>query len=176
MASWCHAISPRAEGPSVTLDLNAEGEVQVDGQTRTAELRTPEVSEATSILSALPAVRDRSNALQRQVVHSALKAQLFSGVIIEGRDIGTVVFPEARCKFYLTASPRVRAERRFRELAPEMLNLTLEDTLRDQEERDRRDETRETAPLKPATDAILVDTTSLDPGAVIDTLLGHIQA
>ena len=157
----------------LALDLDAVGNVLMEGQPLSGDLRTQKVSAATSILSALPAVRERSNALQRQIVTRALDAGLFSGVIIEGRDIGTVVFPDARCKFFLTATPLMRAERRFKELATP--NLTLEETLRDLKERDHRDETRALAPLKAAEDALVVDTTEMPLSEVVETLSRTIQ-
>lgn len=124
-------------------------------------IRTPEMSEGASQVSALPPVRAALLGLQRRLGSAG-------GVIAEGRDIGTVVFPEARAKFFLTASDTVRARRRFDELpsgGPD-LAATLEDIRR----RDERDAGRAVAPLAQAPDAVLVDSSSLSIDQVVDQM------
>ncbi len=97
-------------------------------------------------------------------------------MVTEGRDQGTVVFPDAKCKFYLTAEPRERAARRLRDLAARGIAMTLEEVLRDQDERDRRDAARAVGPMKPADDAVLLDTTGMSVDEVADFLEEEIKA
>jgi CMP/dCMP kinase len=115
-----------------------------------AEIRTPEAALAASSISKHPKVRNVLLGLQR-------KSAERGGVVLEGRDIGTVVCPDAEVKFYLTARAEVRAERRFQELREKGKTVTLEETLRDVQARDDQDQNRAVAPLKPADDAVIVD-------------------
>jgi cytidylate kinase len=130
-------------------------------------IRTPAMSSAASAFSARPVVREGLLGLQRALGHAAPPP----GAVLEGRDIGTVVFPDAEAKFFLTASSRVRAERRFRELQQRSLPVVLEEVLADQEKRDRDDASRALAPLKQAADAELIDSTALS----LDEVTAHIQ-
>lgn len=143
------------------LDLHPTHEelrVLVDGQDVTEELRSPKVQAAASILSVHPSVREEMVRRQRELGKGG-------GVVMDGRDIGTVVFPHAAVKFYLTASLEERGRRRFRE-TPQALQ-TLEITLEEVASRDRRDMERSASPLRPAPDAILMDTSNLDPEEVV---------
>lgn len=140
------------------------GEVDV-----TEAIRRPAISRGASIVSALPGVRTALLSLQRDYASA-------NDVIAEGRDTGTVVFPRADTKFFLTADPEVRAQRRYRELAGTGIEIDLESVRVEMEERDQRDSSREVAPLVPATDAILVDSTSMDLEQVVKTMLDHIPA
>jgi cytidylate kinase len=97
-------------------------------------------------------------------------------IVSEGRDQGTDVFPDAECKFFLVARPEERARRRHRELSRHHAAVPLEDVLEQLHERDRRDETRDVAPLKPAADAIRIDTTDLSPDQVLDRLEAEVRA
>ncbi len=115
-------------------------------------IRTPEVSMAASAVSALPAVRQFLLQLQRDLAAS-------SNVIMDGRDIGTVVLPDAGLKIFLTASPEERARRRYLELQEKGVDTTLEAVLEDMRQRDHNDSNRAAAPLKAAEDAVMVDTT-----------------
>jgi len=135
----------------------------------TTDIRRPEVSQMASKVSAQPAVRQRLLALQRALGNGG-------GVVVEGRDIGTVVFPDADVKFYLDASPEERGRRRHAELqqAGKPANLTA--TIQEIAERDRRDSGRTCAPLRQATDAVVVDTTALTLAEVVDTLVRYIHA
>ncbi|HVJ84472.1 MAG TPA: (d)CMP kinase [Caulifigura sp.] len=120
----------------------------------TEYLRSPEVTQAASIVAQHPEVRAALVARQREL----------AGVlnfVCEGRDQGTVVFPQAECKFFLTASPEERARRRMQELALTGKHVSFEELLTQQRERDERDVTRSVAPLRPASDAIVIDTTSI---------------
>ncbi len=128
--------------------------VFANGQDVTDGIRTPEVSSAASTVSAVPAVRAFLFSLQQNM------AKTYS-VIMDGRDIGTVVLPDAKVKVFLTASPQARAKRRYDELIEKGMNVTFESVLNDMIERDKRDSERATAPLKPAHDAVLVDTTDM---------------
>lgn len=130
----------------------------VDDHNVTDEIRKPEVTKHVSSVSALPAVREKLTSIQREL-------SLGVNSIFEGRDMGTVVFPNADLKIFLTGDPKVRAERRYQELVakfPELKNsLTLESVLEDLNTRDAQDSNREHSPLKKADDCFLVDTTGL---------------
>ena len=148
------AAAVEAMLPSLTVSLgyeNGEQRVYVNGDDVTAFIRTPEVSEAASAVSAIPSVRQFLFELQQNMAKT-------SSVIMDGRDIGTVVLPDAQVKIFLTASVEVRAKRRFDELVEKGMDVTYEDVLSDMIQRDKRDSERATAPLKPAEDAVLVDT------------------
>lgn len=132
-------------------------------------IRLPEMSLGASRVSAIPAVRDALLDMQRQ-------AGAEGGVVLEGRDIGTVVLPDAEAKFFLTASPEVRARRRSEELAargtPVAFEVTLEEVIR----RDRADTERKVAPLRQADDAILVDSSDRPAGEIIEEMARVVEA
>jgi cytidylate kinase len=117
-------------------------------------IRTPEMSQGASTVSAHPPVRAALLELQRRIARQG-------GCVVEGRDIGTVVLPWAPVKFFLTASPEVRARRRYEELVKKGEKVDYDSTLRELRERDQRDSSREASPLKQAEDAILVDTSNM---------------
>ena len=144
--------------------------VELAGRDVTTEIRTPEISEGSSQVSAHSAVREGLLAIQR-----ALGGQ---GCVAEGRDLGTVVFPGAPFKFFLTADDRVRASRRQHELAtgPKPAAPPLEQVLADLQSRDERDQTRTVAPLVQAPDAVRVDSTGLSVEEVVDAIQAVIQA
>ena len=127
----------------------------VNGQDVTEEIRLPEVSAAASKVAAVPAVREFLLGMQRNLAKE-------HNVVMDGRDIGTVVLPDASCKIFLTASAEVRAERRCRELEERGTPQEYDSVLEDMKRRDEQDRTREIAPLKQAEDAILLDTSALD--------------
>jgi CMP/dCMP kinase len=154
----------------VRIEVQQDGSLHVNGAPAGAALNTESISQAASVLSTLPAVRALSNRIQRETVRGLEKSGHFAGVILEGRDIGTVVFPGARHKFFVTASSAVRAERRYRELARSDPSVTLESVTRALEERDRRDSERDVAPLRPAPDAQIVDTSRQTLEEVVETL------
>jgi cytidylate kinase len=138
--------------------------VIVDGQDATPYLRTPPVEQAVSTISAVPEVRRSMVELQRSLV-------AHHPVVMAGRDIGTVVLPDARLKLYLEASPERRAERRAAELARRGLARTFGDVLTETLERDRLDSGRADSPLRPAADAIIIHTDSLNEDEVVARIL-----
>ena len=148
-----------------------EDRVLLRGHDVTEAIRTPEISRGASVVSARLVVREKLLGLQRQLGRSALK-----GAVLEGRDIGTVVFPEAQVKFFLTASDEARAQRRFSELSEKGLSVGLASVLSDQRRRDKDDTERVLSPLKAASDAILVDTTGLDLDEVVDRCFNEAAA
>jgi cytidylate kinase len=148
----------------VELQLdNGLTKVFANGRDVTAEIRTPEVSMLTSKIATLGPVRDAMVSLQR-------KMGARGGVVLDGRDIGTVVFPDAELKFFLSASAEERGKRRFLELAAKGEQVTLEDTIRDVEQRDRQDEGRALSPLRRADDAVSIDSTGLTVDGVLDLM------
>ncbi|MFZ3331461.1 MAG: (d)CMP kinase [Candidatus Acidiferrales bacterium] len=144
------------------IDLRAEDGTQhvfLDHEDVTTAIRTPEVSQAASRLAVNAGVRHVLVAEQRRAGEQG-------GVVMEGRDIGSVVFPDAHLKIFLTASPEIRAERRWREHQQKGDAIDLQRTLEEIHERDRRDQGRATSPLVRASDAVVVDSTAMDPEEV----------
>ena len=155
------------------IHINLEGDpdsltVLLDGRDVTDQIRTEAVTGMSSIISSIPGVR------RAMVERQRVMAQ--RGAILNGRDIGTVVFPEADVKFFLTAVPEERAERRFREdqLTSEAAS-TLAQTLAEMIERDRRDSTRADSPLRVADDAIVIDSTGKNIEEVFQEMMGKIR-
>lgn len=149
----------------VVIDLRPDG-VVVDGADATIEIRGPEVSRAVSIVAANPSVRAEMVRRQREWVVRR------GGGVLEGRDIGTVVFPDAELKVYLTADPEVRAQRRSKEVT----DLDYETVAADLARRDALDQGREVSPLAEAEDAFLLDTTGLTVEEIIDVIAARIGA
>jgi cytidylate kinase len=141
-------------------------QVIVDGRKLSQELRSSEISQMASIISAIPAVRDWLLPIQRE-------AGVRGSLVAEGRDIGTRVFPQADVKFFLDAAVDVRAARRHQEL-PSGENVTLEQTKHNVQARDERDRSREIAPLVPAPDAHVIDTSVLTVEQVLDRMMAVI--
>jgi CMP/dCMP kinase len=137
------------------------------------ELRDEELSQAASIVAAIPAVRTALLGFQRGFAERPPGGA--GGAILDGRDIGTVVCPEAEAKLYVTASPEIRAQRRHEELIARGADSIYARVLEDMKERDRRDESRAVAPSRPAPDALVLDTSSLDPDEVFETVLAYIR-
>ena len=134
--------------------LDGEQRMFLNGEDVSEAIRTPEASLAASAVSAVPAVRAYLFDLQKQLAHD-------NNCIMDGRDIGTVVLPDAQVKIFLTASPEARAERRYKELCEKGMDVKYEDVLADMIQRDYNDSHRAIAPLKPADDAITVDTSNI---------------
>jgi len=132
-----------------------------------AHIRTPEISMLASAVSAKSVVREYLLDVQRDIGHQ--KAAVF-----EGRDMGTVVFPHADVKFFLDASPKIRAVRRFRQ-SDANSGQSLKEVQKDMQQRDTNDSTRRLAPLRPADDAIRIDSTDLSVEEVVDLMLSHIE-
>ncbi len=154
------------------IDLRGrDGQLQVilDGQDVSALIRTPEVSQMASKASAIPMVRHRLLHLQRELGRRG-------NVVAEGRDIGTVVFPDAQVKIYLDASIEERARRRCHELRAAGREVSLAETISEMKERDKRDSERDIAPLRKADDALAVDSSGLTADAVAEKVLQLIKS
>jgi len=154
------------------IDIDLEGDpdslkVTLAGRDVTDEIRSEEVTEMSSIISTIPEVRRAMVARQRELGQR--------GAVLNGRDIGTVVFPDADVKFFLTAQPRERAERRFQEDRVNDPSADFSETFADMTERDRRDSTRADSPLKSADDAILVDSTGLSIEEVFEKMMAAVK-
>jgi 3-phosphoshikimate 1-carboxyvinyltransferase len=152
-------------GVAAGLDLRFDGDrVLMDGADVAADLRDEQVGSLASRISALPAVRGALHALQ-------LGFARLPGLVADGRDMGTVIFPRAPLKVFLTASPAMRAERRYKQLISKGISANLGDLRADLEARDARDRTRAIAPLKPAEDALLLDNSGLGIEQSVDQVL-----
>ena len=154
------------------LDLNFVKQTDdlglyLNGKDISSHIRTPEITMLASAISARPVVREFLLDLQKDLGRE--KAAVF-----EGRDMGTVVFPDADLKFFLNASTRTRAQRRYAEQKSKSFQ-TLEEVQRDIQRRDRNDSTRDVAPLKPAADAIVIDSTEMNVDEVVDLMVSHID-
>lgn len=147
----------------------AATKILLDGRDISAAIRTQKIAEGASQVSAHAEVRAALLQMQRQAAASG-------GVVLEGRDIGTVVLPDAEAKFFLTASVEVRAQRRYRELVSSGEQPVLTNVLREVKERDDRDSTRAVAPLRQADDAIVVDSSSMGIDEVVDTIVSRVRA
>ncbi len=143
------------------------GEVFVDCENITSFLRLPEVTRLSSQISIYPGVRKKLVSLQRALAQS--------GAVIEGRDIGTVVFPSADFKFYLDASLEVRGERRFKEMAAKGIVCDPKTVIHDIQKRDNSDRERAVAPLRAAPDGIIIDSTSLSLEGVLEQMQEKIR-
>ena len=153
----------------VGLEYTPEGQVmRLNGEDVTSLIRTPEVSMATSACSAIPAVRAYLLQLQRDLAEK-------NNVLMDGRDIGTVVLPQAQLKVFLTASPQERARRRVAQLAEAGQQADYEAILRDIQQRDYQDSHRETAPLRPAEDAVLLDNSDFTFQQSVERLVGLVR-
>jgi cytidylate kinase len=159
-----HAEAARTLDVAFGVDEEGEERVRLAGQDVTLEIRTEAAGGEASRVAAMPAVRaallDRQRAFARP-----------PGLVADGRDIGTVVFPDAPLKIYLTASAEERARRRHKQLKEKGLTVTIADLSQEIRERDLRDSSRPVAPLRPAADAILLDSTGLTIEQVVDQVL-----
>lgn len=160
---------PRLEAFCRSLDLRFENDTDpprllLEGEDISTDIRTPEMDLLSSNLSAVPGVRKAMVSLQRGLA-------AVSDLVAEGRDMGTVVFPEAHHKFFLTASPETRARRRWQERLSRGEDAAFETVLAELQQRDRQDETRPVAPLRPAPDATFIDTDRMRVEEVLQTLL-----
>ncbi len=144
------------------------GRVIINGQDATDFIRTPEITALSRPVADSPVARRFLSQLQRQIAADR-------NLVTDGRDQGTVVFADAECKFFLIAEPVERARRRHGDLLARGQTVTLEEVLGSQRERDARDAARDIAPMKPAEDAITVDTSALTIAEVVDRLEGHVR-
>jgi cytidylate kinase len=144
---------------------DGENRVYLEGEDISEAIRSPEMDLLSSTVSALKEIREAMTDLQRKLGSEGC-------IVAEGRDMGTVVFPGATLKFFLTADPEVRAERRYRERIGRGETVLREAVEEDLLKRDEQDMTRPLAPLRPAADARMIDTSTLDPNQVMDVMLG----
>lgn len=159
------ALAELCEG--LTIEFLRSGTVErvlLNGEDVSEAIRTPEMSLMASRVSACPAVRDAMGGLQREMGKRG-------GVVLEGRDIGTVVFPQAEVKFFLLASAAERGRRRFEELRAKGLQVDLQRTIDEVEQRDAADSNRQHAPLSQADDALAIDTTTMTIKQVLKKML-----
>ncbi len=159
-------MSQLAQMTDIALRQQSDGNVQVllDGEDVTEAIRTPDVSEASSVVSAHLGVREALTAKQRLLAEQG-------GVVMEGRDVQTVVAPDAEVKIFLTASLEERAKRRWLEMRQRGVDIPYEQVLQDLKERDERDSTRSVAPLRKAPDAVEIDTTGMTIDEVVDKIV-----
>jgi cytidylate kinase len=150
------------------LEMPPGGRVLLDGEDVTSLLRSREMTAATGAVADSPAVRRRLVQMQRDIA-------VGRNMVCEGRDQGTIVFPDAARKFFLIADPLERARRRQREMAARGEAVELEQLLRDQEVRDQRDAARDLAPMRPAEDAVLLDSTRLGPEQVVEAMEAEVR-
>lgn len=172
-AVWRKGIDPRDRSAVVAvlpdleicLTYGTDGlqHMELNGMDVTAEIRLPEVSRYASLVSAYPEVRAYLLEMQRQLARE-------NSVVMDGRDIGTVVLPDATVKIFLTASPEARATRRWKEYQAKGIDTPYEEVLADVKQRDYQDTHRAAAPLKQAEDAVLLDTSELDFEQSLDAM------
>lgn len=166
--SWTDevALGALVAGLDIQLETTSAGasKLLLDGVDRSTAIRTPEISQGASLVSRCVSVRQPLLELQRRLAARG-------AAVLEGRDIGTVVFPDAEFKIFLTAPVEVRAQRRFAELQQQGLAVDADQTLQDVHRRDEQDATRAIAPLRPAADAIVFDTAGLSVIEVVAQLV-----
>ena len=157
-----------------TIDLRFEhtedaSRLLLNGEDVSQAIRSPEMDIASSTVSAVRAVRFAMTDLQRRLSQDL-------NVVAEGRDMGTVVFPDARNKFFLTARPEVRARRRYRERQKRGEEISFEEVASLLAKRDQQDASRNLAPLKPAEDAVMIDSSDLEPTDVVKKMMAHVDS
>ena len=152
---------------NININFKGDGEdsyICIGDEDVSREIRLPEMDMLSSSVSAVMEVRKAMTALQRKIGENG-------GLVAEGRDMGTVVFPDADFKFFVTASPEVRAQRRYKERIERNENVNREDVEADIRKRDEQDQSRKLAPLKPAEDAVVIDTSEMDIDQVLEKIL-----
>ena len=165
------AVAPMLTDTTVTfIKINGEQHVVLDGEDVNEFIRTEEISHAASVISTLPEVRRKLVDLQREIARS-------TDTVMDGRDIGTVVLPNTPYKFYVTASAEVRAKRRFIEYQKKGIlgDMTYEDVLNEVKARDERDMNREFSPLRPAENAVIIDTSEMSIDEAVDAVIEDID-
>jgi cytidylate kinase len=174
LAALRAGVNPREEPAlerlvsSLPLEMPPGGRVLLDAEDVTELIRTSEVTASTGAVADSPAVRRRLAQMQRAIASGR-------NMVCEGRDQGTIVFPDAACKFFMFADPLERARRRQREMEARGERVELAQLLRDQEIRDQRDAARDLAPMKPAGDAVLLDSTHLSLEQVVETMTAEVR-
>ncbi len=163
------AVARVAESAEINLAGDPDSlQVTLNGRDISQKIRTEEISHAASVISVIPEVR-------RALVHRQREMGARGNVVLDGRDIGTVVFPNADIKFFLTAAPEERATRRYDEDRLKERDITFEETLADINTRDQRDSTREDSPLAIAEDAVVIDSTELSITDVFERMMEIIR-
>lgn len=162
-------IAVAALAPDLRLKFGPDGQVGLNGKDITAVIRTNLADELASRIAALPEVRQALLPWQREFRREP-------GLVAEGRDMGAVVFQDARCKFFLTASAEIRAKRRHKQLIDKGLDARLPSLFQDLQARDQRDRQRSISPLRPASGAIEIDTSELSIDQVVDQVMESIAA
>jgi cytidylate kinase len=150
-------------------DMNMDTDIFLEGEEVSKAIRTEEMGNYASIVAAIPSVREALKSRQR-----AFRQQ--SGLVADGRDMGTVIFPDASLKIYLTASAEERAKRRYKQLKEKGLNVNIPALSREIAERDNRDTSRAVAPLKPAEDAVIIDTSAMTIDEVAQQISSLLEA
>lgn len=150
------------------VDGNGTNRLFMNGRDVTEDIRTPLVSNHVSLVSRVPGVRQKMTALQREMAAAG-------GVVMEGRDIGTHVLPDAEAKFFLTASVEERARRRYEELKQRGYQIDYNTMVQEIQKRDEIDSNRKVAPLKPAPDAEIIDCSSMDADRVVNLILDRVS-
>ena len=168
-----HADNKKLERICENIDLNFRmggdcNKLSLGGEDVTSAIRSPEMDMLSSKISAVKEVRDAMKALQRKMGRKGR-------MVAEGRDMGTVVFPDADYKFFITASQEIRAKRRFKERRDRGEKVSMAEVAEELKKRDNQDTNREIAPLRPAKDAEVVDTTALNKNEVADLILKEIE-
>ncbi len=153
---------------NLDLTFTAQG-ISLDGKPVGDEIRTEDAGKRASLVSPIPEVRKTLLQWQRARARPP-------GLVADGRDMGTVVFPNAICKIFLTASAQARADRRFKQLRDKGFDVNIAQLFKEISERDERDANRKVSPLKPAHDAVVLDTTELDIAEVISRVMGEINS
>jgi cytidylate kinase len=168
------AAADLLHGLDLDLRMGTDGlQACLDGEDVTERIRTPQASEAASRVSAFPTVRERLVEEQRRI--AAEHTAEGRGVVMEGRDIGTVVAPDAEVKVYMVANPEARAERRYRELVARGEDVTLDEVADEIGRRDARDATRKASPLRQAEDAVTLDTTGLSIDEQVERVVALVR-
>ena len=162
-------VADLARSLDISFGKRGLGTVMLNGEDVSQDIRTKRGSHLASLVGAIPAARDAL--FERQ-----LQFRQAPGLVADGRDMGTVVFPDAKLKIFLTASVLERAQRRYKQLIDKGIDATLPDLLADLKERDRRDTERPISPLKPAKDALILDSTELSIDQVADQILSEFSA
>ncbi|MBN1415799.1 MAG: (d)CMP kinase [Bacteroidales bacterium] len=152
--------------PSLTIEFrknetNGDQDTYLNNRNVEKEIRNVEVSEAASTLSKIREVREHLVKLQRSMSHQTVRSEMVNGVVMDGRDIGTVVFPQADMKIFMTADPDIRAKRRYDELMAKGVAVSYEEIRNNVMMRDHQDETRKESPLRKADDALVLDNSNM---------------
>jgi cytidylate kinase len=165
-----NALYRMCERINIHFKVNGDNStIYIDNEDVSVQIRMPEMDMLSSSVSAVPEVRKAMTALQRKIGEKG-------GIVAEGRDMGTVVFPDADFKFFVTASPEVRAQRRYDERKARNEVIDINKGEADIRKRDEQDQSRKLAPLKPADEAILIDTSGMEIDRVIEIILSHIKS